>query len=65
MKANVALDKESKRTKLALNESQREKTEIIKELNIQRESLSEALKKNTVLNKEVHIKAEFVKLLAK
>ena len=64
-KANIALDKENKRTKLAFNESQREKCDILKELNIQRESLAEALKENAVLNEEVHIKAEFIKVLTK
>ena len=49
--------------KLAFNESQKGKLELIRELNIQRESLAEALKENTVLNEEVRIKAEFIKLM--
>ena len=65
VKANVALDKENKRTKLAFYESQREKVEIMRELNVQRESLAKALKENTVLNEEVHVKAEFIKVITK
>ena len=63
VKKNVALHKELRRTKLAFKESTHEKAEINKELTLQRESLAEALKENTILNEEVKVKTSYIKLL--
>ena len=61
VRKNMQMDKELKRMKLAFNESQRQKAAVTKELDNQRESLTAAIKENTVLNEEVKIKAEFIK----
>ena len=63
VKKNISLEKEVNRLKFVFNESQREKSEISKELNVQRESLSVVIKENTILNEDVRVKAEFIQLI--
>ena len=52
---NVSLNRENKRLKLALKQSEFEKQTIKKELEANRESLSTALRENTVLNETVKL----------
>ena len=52
-----------RRMKLAFNESLRERTELNRELSAQRDSLAEELKENTVLNEEVRVKENIIKIM--
>ena len=55
---NVALDRENKRLKLALKQSEFEKQALKKEIEVQRETLDAALKENTVLNETINLKED-------
>ena len=53
---NVAMDKENKRLKLALKQSEFEKNNLKKEIEVQRETLDATLKENVVLNETIRLK---------
>ena len=56
MSKNVALDRENKRLKLALKQSEYEKQKLKTEIEAQREALDLALRENTVLNETIRLK---------
>ena len=63
VKKNIALDRENKRNKLALNECIVEKENLRKELNAQNDTISEVIKQNTTLNEELKTKNELINIL--
>ena len=58
---NVSLDNENKRLKLALKQSEHEKSKLKQEIVEHRESLNTALKENVVLNETIKLKENIQK----
>jgi hypothetical protein len=63
VRKNESLAKDNRRLNIAFKESIIEKNEAKKEIETQREPMSEILKQNTLLNKEIRVKAEYIKLI--
>ena len=63
VKKNISLDKENRRIGLALAESIYETNEYKREIETQRESMSEIIKQNTLLNEEVRTTDEIIKMI--
>ena len=63
VKKNESLAKENRRLNLALKQSIIEKNEAKKDIETQMEAMNEILKQNTLLNEEVRVKADYIKLI--
>ena len=63
VKKNESLARDNRRLNMALKESIIEKNEAKKEIETQREDMNEILKQNTLLNEEIRVKIEYIKLL--
>ena len=62
-KANVNLDKENKRTLQSFNQSLFEKEQLRKRIIAHEESMNEVIKENSILNEDIKVKSNLIKLL--
>ena len=62
-KKNVQSEKDIRRSEVALAECIFEKSEVTKEISVQREALDAVIKQNTILNEDLKVKDEIIKAI--